>query len=479
MLENKHKLSNHKLFEIIEQDANLSELRFFEIPFWPALRLKFFSKFINTNVSSKGKVGYSSKLTFIFYGCFELFKIYIFPLAIKKVRILFITKSTYRAKLNDYWFERFVDSLISLTNLNHKDYKVIEGTVDLKYRKPFFTQGKVEKLQGLFWLVGVYASVFVKSKKFENEHLLFSLIDKLNSNGIKIDNDSIHLFRTTASRIYMLSKVFERYLRITLPEKIFAVCYYEEYSMALLIAAKKLKIPYYDLQHGIQGSEHFAYSNFKNIPSNGYATLPDYFLCWDEDSANNINKWGGENHKAIVVGNPWLMYYNKFVSQASTKKADAILFTAQPYQDPLPSVVLSFLKLVSKTHKIIVRLHPRMVEDAKELEELILENEIPVDMDLVEASHCPLPQLLSRSVMHATISSSVVLEAADYGIGSFVFDEIGYKRFEHIKNVKVKLYTKEENIEEVVNEIISIKQESLRLNENERIQILKNVVGCE
>lgn len=471
--------SNFEILERAEKDVNLSILKYADISFWPALRLRLFSRFIISHVANKSIVSHKTKIVFFLHGCKSLIKIYLFPFLLKKKRILFITKSAYRAKLNDYWFERFVDSLISLTNLNQKDYKVIEGTVDLKYRKPFFTQGKVEKLQGLFWLVGVYASVFVKNKKFENEHLLLSLIDKLNSNGIKIDNDSVHLFRRTASRIYILSKVFERYLRITLPEKIFAVCYYEEYCMALLIAAKRLNIPYYDLQHGIQGSEHFAYSNFKNIPSKGYATLPDYFLCWDEESANNINNWGGKNHKAIVIGNPWLLYYNKFLSQNSIKKADAILFTAQPYQDPLPSVVLSFLKIVSKTHKIIVRLHPRMTEEAKKLEELILENEIPVDMDLVEASHCPLPQLLSRSVMHATISSSVVMEAADYGIGSLVFDEIGYKRFEHIKNVKVKLYTKEENVEEIVKEVISIRQESFSLNENERIQILKSVVGCE
>lgn len=479
MSANKNRPSSREVIEIIEGSSNLSELEFDNISFWPALRLKLFSRFVITTVSSKNSNSYTDRLRLFFSGVKQLAKLYLFPFAIRQSKLLFITKSAYRAKVNEIWFERFIDSIAELTHLKPDDYKVLEGTVDLNYNEPFFTKGKVEKFQGLYWLVSLFSSFFLPTKNFSNEYLLKQIVKVLNDNGVDIDDRAIQLFRVSAKRISTLSIVLERYLKIVNPSKVYSICYYEEYSMALLIAAKRLKIPYYDIQHGIQGPEHFAYSNFKNIPIGGYPTLPDYFLCWDENSAENINVWGKPFHQAIVIGNPWIMFHKRNLQRIKDVKKDIVLFTAQPYEEPLSQLVLSVLKALSHTFKIVIRLHPRMMEDALKLEKIILSNDIPLNIDLVEASECPLPELLIRTVLHATISSSVVLEAAEYNVGSLVFDEIGCKRFEHVNNVKVKLFSVTENLEDIVTKIVSNDGMITDVDDDDekKIEVIKHVMA--
>lgn len=114
------------------------------------------------------------------------------------------------------------------------------------------------------------------------------------------------------------------------------ICYYSLEGMALCLACRKQGIPSIDIQHGIQGSGHRAYSRWTKVPQNGYELLPTLFWCWSDYEAETISDWGeiaGNQHKAIVAGNPWLDKFQEFtksdVFRAESKEFDKLIANKQ------------------------------------------------------------------------------------------------------------------------------------------------------
>ena len=79
------------------------------------------------------------------------------------------------------------------------------------------------------------------------------------------------------------------------------------------LACHKLKIKVIEYQHGFINDYYNMYTNWKNLPNNGFELLPDIFWVWAEDNAIKINEWSSKTnkHKAIVGGNMYLSYRSK------------------------------------------------------------------------------------------------------------------------------------------------------------------------
>lgn len=78
-------------------------------------------------------------------------------------------------------------------------------------------------------------------------------------------------------------------------------------SVEFCLAAKKLNIPTYDMQHGlISDVNYYAIKKRESFNQIGW---PDFVLCWDLQSAERLIRITNGNGKPLIVGNP--SYHSK------------------------------------------------------------------------------------------------------------------------------------------------------------------------
>jgi len=95
-----------------------------------------------------------------------------------------------------------------------------------------------------------------------------------------------------------------RWLDLVQPRALLFVCYYETCYLSLISAARQRSIPTVDLQHGMNGTVHAAYTHWTALPADGYDVLPDWFLTWGRPSSDNLRRWWSAptRHRALIGG---------------------------------------------------------------------------------------------------------------------------------------------------------------------------------
>jgi hypothetical protein len=242
--------------------------------------------------------------------------------------------------------------------------------------------------------------------------------------------------RRGALRVAELTRAFERVLRVLRPRLGAVVSYYGDEGMAFLRACRRLGIPSADLQHGVQGELHVAYGRWPSAPEGGWELLPSVFWCWSEVEASAVRAWAGEApgapHKAWVGGNPMLERWRASggppevrervlaAARAAPGRAN-VLVTLQPgfAASPFRAILVAVARDLGPAARIWARLHPCMLVEREEVR-AALRDAGDVEIDL--ASDLPLYGLLPHLDAHLTTVSSVVIEAADFGLRSVATD---------------------------------------------------------
>jgi len=213
-------------------------------------------------------------------------------------------------------------------------------------------------------------------------------------------------------------------------------------NMALIAACRRLGIRSMDVQHGVQGDLHVAYGRWVAVPSSGWELLPDRFWCWSQKETLAISRWSpptSQHHKPVVGGNLWLQLWKSGADPRFSKALEQvarlcerrsgcrkILVTLQwgisdeAYLLPLAQVI----RATAGEFNWWLRLHPLMRERTHEIGQIV--GALPQDAIAIrEPTDLPLLALLGRVDAHLTYSSSVVLEASEFGIASVVSGEYG------------------------------------------------------
>ncbi|MXQ12895.1 glycosyltransferase family 4 protein [Microvirga makkahensis] len=82
---------------------------------------------------------------------------------------------------------------------------------------------------------------------------------------------------------------------------VFTTNYYGPNGWAACAAAKILGLRTIDIQHGLQGRFHHAYS-WPEIHARTLGPIPDHFLTWTEDDAANLDRYPLTAGKATLIG---------------------------------------------------------------------------------------------------------------------------------------------------------------------------------
>lgn len=219
----------------------------------------------------------------------------------------------------------------------------------------------------------------------------------------------------------------DRWLRALQPRAVFMLCYYETCYLPVISAARSLGIPTADLQHGMNGTMHAAYTHFTVLPPDGYDVLPDYFLTWGQLSSENITRWWNAptRHLAVVAGR-WdidastATHDNAAGSALTTAVASASTRIVVTMQDePFDAELLAAMRSAPNDWVWLVRPHPASARYPRasaaalsaQIAEAKIANAVVVDHDVAS-----LADLLQQARVHVTWASSSWLDAAVFGV---------------------------------------------------------------
>lgn len=216
----------------------------------------------------------------------------------------------------------------------------------------------------------------------------------------------------------------------------------------ICIAAKRLGIYVYDLQHGVISDSHPGYGE-KYLADAPVENLPTGYLCWDDQSVETISKWAESKEiRSIKIGNPWFMRFiypeeDDLLVQEALEKSKKLMDNDRPsilvslqwgmshfYPDkefngvmirPLETTILETME----DYNWIIRLHPvQLMGEEKERVSLYLSETFgneKADVWLNNSS-LPLPLILNSVDLHITDFSSIVIEASWMGVRSGILN---------------------------------------------------------
>jgi hypothetical protein len=279
----------------------------------------------------------------------------------------------------------------------------------------------------------------IRLEKFE------AFVAYANSCGVATASLKEDYLKVRVKKVLAAKTFFRGYLQKVQPTLVMVTNYYNDFSFALINECRDQGISTMDIQHGVQGRLHSAYGGWSSVPTSGFNVLPDYFWCWSEDDAREINSWSKSisRHVAIPGGNLFLglikdrstEFFRKYQASFERKKSRSSnlektkpnvlvsLQTNMTSDDVLGEVYETILGSVNE-YNWWVRLHPAMISGKNKLVAL-LENKGIVSVEIELATETPLYVLLQNMDVHVTHSSSVVLEATHFGVPSIVVSEYG------------------------------------------------------
>lgn len=351
--------------------------------------------------------------------------------------VVLFSNTMYRmAKLNSGYYDVWCGPLIDAFAASNISTLLLEQTPTGVYRLPRSQPSQL--LQGQLLLAKLKTRLFFRSSiPTQLKQTLGELSAELARTAWPFPLPSPYDFWGMALTLFQWQDLFCSLLQRTRPKIVCLTCYYCLEGLALVSASRKLGIPSVDVQHGVIVPVHAAYAGWKNLPPQGYDLLPDQFWCWSDDAAQTINAWSKECsiHKALVVGNlwndMWQDHSNRDVAFFDARIAKdllqdrpglrIVLFSLQT-EVGLPEALREAIAATKGRVLWLLRLHPAMLPE-KERYRRSLNAFDHVELDL--ASSLPLPALLRHIDLHITGFSTVVIEAANFGVPSLVISAIG------------------------------------------------------
>jgi len=230
--------------------------------------------------------------------------------------------------------------------------------------------------------------------------------------------------------------LFEAWLQRAEPRAVVLDCWYTPEKLGAALAAHRLGIPSIDLQHGVQGHAHPAYSGWSRCAPGRYEVMPAAFWVWGEWDAESLvaaNPGAIARDSVRVVGHRWLCAWaagetprhcaEMRAAERLVGAAHSVLVTLQagvPYRESLRSLVVQ----APRDWRWLVRLHRSMSDNPSALERE-LRREVGPNVEVVQSTALPLYALLRVCAAHLTGFSTCALEALPFGVPTVLTHESG------------------------------------------------------
>jgi hypothetical protein len=411
----------------IEKTIPVWEWKYGDMNIWPIIKRDIFFMFFNNKEDIVSPIKPRKGRILIRLG--KLSSSFFYLLAVKfrkteKITTLYCGAAAHRVDFESNFINRY---FFPFTQLNETKYIQYEYGPVIKSKKYKNNESiiYVNKLHLIFKLFRKFKNK-PKLNLFKWNELQYCVLER---SGLDLSNyykrlpvklDSLMAYADASSLL----------LKKYCPETITGLCYYNEAMFAMHYMANKMNIENFDVQHGGQGSLHSMYT-FANFPIGGSNVLPKTFWCWDQVSAKHIKSWlDSQNyHRVEVNGNPWINFQlEKYSNQEILSKEKIILYTLQERE--LEEYILKTIKLTPESFVWWIRLHPRMLDAKANIERQLELIGCKDKVEIVKATHYPLPVLLKESFVHISKFSGSIIEAVLVNTPNIIIDEVGVEIYE-------------------------------------------------
>ncbi len=472
MLENSSKPSSKKdilaFVNELEEKFPVYEWKYEGIDLWPFIRQLIFQHFLKKKITTKKKrKAISIKNLFRSYRAYSKFF-----RSLTQIEFLFSAYEAHRNRIHNISFNRFADPVMDqLLELSYTSLLLEQSKTD-KVTSSVYKRERFQALDNALEWINIKFKI--RKKLIKQKPIILIGFDDFLSHISKVDIALIKkINRTRVGNIALRvreNKLFAKMLlKRTKPKAVLLVCYYGEWQQALIVAAKEKNIPTYDIQHGIIYEEHYSYGKFSGFPATGLSTLPDFFCTWSKYEANILNSWlPNSSHKAIPLGNPWLMAFqeNKVpkiqnLSEIIELNKKLILYTLGNRGEQFPPYLVSLIRENSSEYEFWFRLHPRQLFELEKIKQELSELGIINLVNIEEGTFQPLPNILNHTDLHITLMSSVAIEAANMGVPSIILHKEGREYYEdHEIRTYCTFFEEGDDLGDQVRTVLSLKLQS-------------------
>jgi UDP-N-acetylglucosamine 2-epimerase len=161
--------------------------------------------------------------------------------------------------------------------------------------------------------------------------------------------------------------------------------------------------------------------------------MPTEFWNWDIESKKNIDDWSSktETVNAKVVGQPYLGYWINKINNGKDPEKKFILYSLQTHPFTIETLItpkiISLIKLFE--FNWVFRMHPRNNLNLDELDGFLKLNKIKSKVIVQDAFNTPLPEVITKSILHITNYSGCLIEALQLGTPTLLINEVGMEMF--------------------------------------------------
>ena len=463
--------SNKKILDkivLLEQGSIPSAFAKGQLSLWPAVRIRLAFSLIERRYKIKrNKQLFKKSLRNLPK------KILSINNKLQKSDVLFVSHPNYMCKVGDQTYDRVLEGHKINCKEKGEKYSVLNlETGTISYQD---NDDTAKDLSLVFFFIKVYTYIYsrlFKKGAIEIDGAVGVINKELNKTFASHSITGLQIYQYL-NYINFLTDFYGKLLRLLGVSRVYQATYYDPVGLSINAAASHLGIKTFCAQHGGQSKNNPAFGRWTNIPSNGYAMLPDVFLCWDEQSSDTILDWAAKNrnHTAKITGYHWpdlwrsgkIEYEKINVPDKLNMKKLNILYSMQPSIGLPPEIINEILNEFSNDVIWWFRLHPRQLKTQTEIDlrRLYADN---YNIIISEATDSPLPSLMTLIDLHVTCFSSCIFEAMAFDIPTLLISKAGQEYFDdHIQLGKAKMCLDTDHLK---REILKHIRDKKHINQN-------------
>lgn len=358
----------------------------------------------------------------------------------------------------------FKADVLFFTNINAAEQTTIEDGIYYRVCDPFLEVAKeicsVEKIE----LIRSASASLEKTKEYVHKAKLIlpPIVEKKGySFYLDYDQSLFSKFEEFVPSLNPLDKIkisenidyeinmkdfYKRVLTKISPKILFLQAFH--YHSPLIAAADELGILTVDLQHGLQVGWNPLYTNYDEMPPEGYSQIPDYFAVWGKKEYQNILKsFPSNKHRPIYMGAPWLEKIKTFpaslppkiLDELESSKYDQKILIIMQNQTDIPQIFIDIIEETRNDNILwVIRHHPKgklYVKEnfSKSNSKIIIDNEIDKAL---------FSELFKYVDITISEGSALAIEASYFGVTNVVTSEMGANNYRKEINDGVFYYLK-------------------------------------
>ncbi len=345
--------------EFIQQFENdniedLKQLRFYDWPLWQIIKVPVFYQLLQikntqpTVDTQQNRV--QQKVVNAFNEISNFLKIVLY--SNKTGSILCVTHTAdCLSKKEGKFYNTLFDYIISQKKvfpIKHWENTYLEKNP--RYNKP---QIKIQAAESFFSRISQSPIAAGQSVAKQFFHIWSKYASKKN---VDISSATEEFIIQVCLSFYKSYRFWKFSLKRTGPSKIFSS---EKMCSGMLAAANKLRIPFYEFQHGNIDKNYPPYvwnKGWKNIEN---IIKPDYLVLFGNVAKNIVLATGFFDSKGVVT-----IGYEKIESYRSRQVKDEgyIFFALQPLMNELNKLIVREVGKLAGNYKIAIKYHPLQAE---------------------------------------------------------------------------------------------------------------------